>query len=292
MIIEANGAFDFKQSYRYMAEQDDCLYEVQDGRVRKAECIAGKKVLFELSDAANGVCVTTLLNEGVSEEQLVQYVEEWLDLNYDLEAFYQNVSQDRRISPYMHQLYGFRMVSYIEVSNAFLWAVLGQQITMSFAYILKRRVVEYFDHHIMFNGVKYLMMPSAGEIASLSIETFREMQVSTRKAEYLKGIMSYISEGVLSKENLLQYQSYDEVLKFLVSFRGVGPWSANTVLMRSLKYRNAIPIGDAGLKNVLKEIDDIDKPSIQYVEEEMKQYGDYGMYATVYLWEILKLLKT
>lgn len=290
MIIRANGAYDFEKSYQYMKRQDDCLYEVLDGKIRKAEIIEGHEVLFELSYISDGVKVNPLVNTGATEQAILQYVEEWLDLSYHLEDFYQVAADDARLASYLEQLYGFRMVGYVDISNAFLWAILGQQINMGFAYILKRRIIEYFDHHIVFDGIKYLMMPSAKEISSLSVETLHEMQISRRKAEYIISIMSYIEDGTLSKDNLLSHDSYDDVVKFLVSFRGIGPWSANTVLLRSLKYREAVPIGDAGLKNVFAKLDGIEKPSIQYVKEAMKKYGEHGMYATVYLWEINSLL--
>lgn len=287
MKIQANGAFDFQQSYQYMQRQNDCLYEVSGGKIRKAERLEGNKVLFEVTGRPDGVEVQILLNEGVSDEAVRKYVTEWLDLDYDVAGFYEWAEHDIRLKDHIKKLSGFRMTGYPDITDAFLWSVLGQQITMHFAYILKKRVIEYFNHHVIFEGNKYLMMPTAGEIASLSVEVLREMQVSTRKAEYIKNIMAEIDKGVLSKENLLKYQSYDDVLKFLTSFRGIGPWSANVVLMRCLKYRNAVPIGDAGLKNVLKITDDIEKPSVKYVEEEMRHYGGYGMYATVYLWEML-----
>lgn len=290
MIIRANGAYDFEKSYQYMKRQDDCLYEVLDGKIRKAEMIEGHEVLLELSYIPNGVKVVPLVNTGATEEAILQYVEEWLDLSYHLDDFYQVAKEDAKLAPYLEQLHGFRMVGYVDISNAFLWAILGQQINMSFAYILKRRIIEYFDHHITFDGIKYLIMPTPKEMSSLPVETLHEMQISRRKAEYIISIMSYIEDGTLSKDDLLSYDSYDDVVNFLVSFRGIGPWSANTVLMRSLKYREAVPVGDAGLKNVFAKIDGIEKPSIQYVKEAMKSYGEYGMYATVYLWEINNLL--
>lgn len=288
MIIAANGPFDFSFTYDYMSRQDDCLYDVSDGRIRKAEIINGKRVLFDIYRNDAGVEVEVLMNDGVSDRAVRDYVIDWLDLSYDLDDFYRFAKTDTRLSPVVDGLYGFRMVGKVSIIDAFLWAILGQQITKSFAYVLKRRVIEYFNHHINYGGGKYYLMPAPNELSRLSIDTLRGMQVSNRKAEYIIDIMSHIGEGTISKDGLLAYESYDEVLDFLVSFRGIGPWSANTILMRTLKYRNAVPIGDAGIKNALMKTDDLDaRPSKAYIERETLKYGSYGMYATVYLWEVL-----
>lgn len=288
MIIAANGPFDFSFTYDYMSRQDDCLYDVSDGRIRKAEIINGKRVLFDIYRNDDGVEVEVLMNDGVSDRAVRDYVIDWLDLSYDLDDFYRFAKTDTRLSPVVDGLYGFRMVGKVSIVEAFLWAILGQQITKSFAYVLKRRVIEYFNHHINYDGGKYYLMPAPRELSHLSIDTLRGMQVSNRKAEYIIDIMSHIGEGTISKDGLLAYESYDEVLDFLVSFRGIGPWSANTILMRTLKYRNAVPIGDAGIKNALMKTDDLEaRPSKPYIERETLKYGSYGMYATVYLWEVL-----
>lgn len=288
MIVEADGPFDFKKTYNYMKQQDDCLYNVVDETVRKAAVINGYKVLFEVTGAPCGANVEVLVNEGADESDIQNYVRDWFDLAYDLNDFYAHVENDDRLSPHLNTLYGFRMLAYVDIADAFMWAVLGQQINMKFAYVLKRRVIEHFNRHVLYEDVKYYLMPSAEELAALPTETFRDMQISTRKAEYLKGVMAEIDKGPLSKKSLLKFDSYDEVLKFMTSHRGIGPWSANTVLMRSLKYRNAVPVGDAGLKNVFIKTDSIEKPSTAYVEKEMRRYGRHSMYATVYLWETLK----
>ena len=287
--IRANGPYRFDETLDYMKKQDDCLYKIIDDEIYKAEWFRGKKVLMKLSaSAGGGVNVETLVNDGVSSDEIKHYCEEWLDLDYDLESFYQFAKGDKRLSGLINRHYGYRMVGKVDIADAFLWSILGQQITMSFAYVLKRRVIEYCGHFIEYKGEKFYLMPEAGEIAAIDSEVLRGMQISTRKTEYIKGVLGSVESGELSKTYLETFDDYDEVFRHLTSFRGIGPWSANTVLMRALKFRNAVPIGDAGIKNAIRLVDGMDAaPSKQYVNEITDEWGRFGMYGTLYMWGAL-----
>lgn len=289
MEIRANGPYRFDETLDYMKKQDDCLYKIIDDEIYKAEWFRGKKVLMKLSaSAGGGVNVETLVNDGVSSDEIKHYCEEWLDLDYDLESFYQFAKGDKRLSGLINRHYGYRMVGKVDIADAFLWSILGQQITMSFAYVLKRRVIEYCGHFIEYKGEKFYLMPEAGEIAAIDSEVLRGMQISTRKTEYIKGVLGSVESGELSKTYLETFDDYDEVFRHLTSFRGIGPWSANTVLMRALKFRNAVPIGDAGIKNAIRLVDGMDAaPSKQYVNEITDEWGRFGMYGTLYMWGAL-----
>lgn len=289
MEITANGPYRFSETLDYMKKQDDCLFKVIDDEIYKAELFDGKKVLMKLSaSAGSGVDIETLVNDGVGAEEIEKYCEEWLDLDYELDEFYQFAKGDKRLSGLIDAHYGYRMVGKVDITDAFLWSILGQQITKSFAYVLKRRVIEYCGHYIEYEGEKFYLMPDAGEIAAIDSEVLREMQISTRKTEYIKGVLASVASGELSKSYLESFGDYDEVFKHLTSFRGIGPWSANTVLMRALRFRNAVPIGDAGIKNAIKHVDDLDAaPSKEYINEITDEWGRFGMYGTLYMWSAL-----
>ena len=289
MRIEANGPFNYTMTYDFMAKQDDCLYEAHEGKLRRAVHIDGKAVLFEVtSHSKDAVAVDILYNEGAKEGHIRKYVVDWLDLDYDLEAFYRFAAADPRLSQIIGERTGYRMTCKPDIMEALMWAVLGQQINMAFAYILKRRIVEHFGHHVEYEGRKYWLMPTSEELSSLDAETLRDMQVSYRKAEYLGLCAAGVKNGELSKGKLLAMGDYDAVLKYMTSFKGIGPWSANTVLMRTLKYRNAVPIGDAGLRNAIRLTDGLEeRPDKAYIISVIEGWGGYGAYATLYMWHIL-----
>ncbi|GAB3059432.1 DNA-3-methyladenine glycosylase family protein [Salinicoccus sesuvii] len=289
MIIKASGPFDYALNYAFMDQQDDCLYRTHNNVIRKAIQLHGNAVLLEVkAGPKDAVEVDVLVNDGVEETDIEDYVVEWLDLDYDMAAFYDFANHDPRLRGIVEELYGYRMIGTPDIMEGLTWAILGQQINMQFAFVLKRRLVEYFNHYVEFEEEKYWIMPSPAEILSLDIESMRKMQISYRKAEYLHRCAEGIQKSTLSKTNLQQMGSYEIVLEHLISVKGIGPWSANTVLMRTLKFRNAVPIGDAGLRNAIKITDNLDeKPSADYIRSVTDEWGDNGAYATIYMWRIL-----
>ncbi|CAM4279553.1 DNA-3-methyladenine glycosylase family protein [Lacicoccus alkaliphilus] len=289
MEIKARGPYSFEETLRYMKRQDDCLYTVKNDAVYKAERFGGRKVLMKLTAGEkNGVRVEVLLNEGAALEEIREYCIEWLDLDYNLEAFYAFARKDARLRRVVEKRHGYRMVGKVDIVDAFLWAILGQQINMAFAYVLKRRIIEHHDHHVEYEGGKYPLLPSAAEIAAMRGEVLRGMQISGRKTEYIHSVMHSVDAGELSKSHLRTFDEYDGMLKYMTGYRGIGPWSANTVLMRTLKCRNAVPVGDAGIKNALRHVDGMDAaPSRAYIDKVTGAWGDFGMYGTLYMWEML-----
>lgn len=160
MEIKARGPYSFEETLRYMKRQDDCLYTVKNDAVYKAESFGGHKVLMKLTAGAeDSVQIEVSFNEGASSEDIRDYCIEWLDLGYDLESFYEFACGDQRLGRMVEKRHGYRMVGKVDITDAFLWAILGQQITMSFAYVLKRRVVEYCGHHLEYEGERFLLAP-------------------------------------------------------------------------------------------------------------------------------------
>ncbi|WP_017549395.1 DNA-3-methyladenine glycosylase family protein [Salinicoccus carnicancri] len=290
MILRANGPFDFGVMYDFMERQDDCLYQTRGGKVRRAEIFGGRRVLFEVSESAepDGLEVEILHDEGAGECVVSEYVADWFDLDYDLERFYAFARRDGRFEAVTGEYYGFRMLAYVNVTDVLVWSIIGQQINMKFAFELKRRLVEYFGHFIEYEGEKYWIMPSAGELLTLTVEDMREMQISRRKAEYILNCAEGVENGSLSKEYLQSFDSYSGAKTHLTGVRGIGPWSANVVLMRTVKFRHAVPVGDAGLRNALKITDGLDgKPGAEYIEDIISWWGQFGAYATLYMWRVL-----
>jgi len=223
----------------------------------------------------------------VEKEALVAYICEWLDLNRDLTSFYKMARQDPLLKEVVERFPGLRLVGVPDLFEALCWAVLGQQINLNFAYSLKRKFVESFEESITYKGRKYWAFPSYEKLANLSVEDLAVIKMTGRKSEYILGIAKLMSEGELSKEKLQQIKDFNHVEKELISIRGIGPWTANYVLMRCLRYPEAFPIADVGLMNAIKYQLRMDrKPSSEEILKLSSGWTGWEAYATFYLWRV------
>jgi len=112
--------------------------------------------------------------------------------------------------------------------------------------------------------------------------------MTTRKCEYLIGIAKLITERKLLKEDLLQTQDVKVAEKQLTAIHGIGPWTANYVLMRCLRFPSAFPIDDVGLHNAIKFITGSEnKPTKNEIKDFAANWANWESYATFYLWRVL-----
>ncbi|WP_272493171.1 DNA-3-methyladenine glycosylase family protein [Sporosarcina cyprini] len=290
--IPVPSEFSFDQNMKYLIDAgNECMYEVEDSHIRRALSIPGEAPVFiDISDAgADGLLVQIWGAADDATLQKVQhYVTDWFDLETDLRPFYAMAQEDRYLSKAIEQFYGLRNMGIPDFFEAVSWGIIGQQINLAFAFTLKRRFVETFGSSIEWEGKRYWLFPTPETIAALSVEELVPLQMTQRKSEYLIGVARLIVEGTLSKEVVQAAGSYKEAEKMLTSVRGIGPWTANYVLMRCLRSPNAFPLADVGLLNAIKYLDNLDeKPSREELLRLAVPWADWESYATFYLWRFL-----
>lgn len=287
--------FNYAVNLGYLSRSpNEVMFHIRDGKIYRRIPVGQGHPLIEVSgDDPEFLNVRLLENRApqLQEEEseaLVRYVRDWFDLNLDLSPFYLMADNDPILQKVVPAFYGLRNIGIDDLFEALCWGILGQQINLAFAYTLKRRFVESFGQDILHDGVRCWTFPTPGEIASLATADLTALQITGKKAEYLIGVAELIAEGKMSKQALLDTGDCKEAEKKLVSIRGIGPWTANYVLMRCLRFPSAFPIDDVGLHNAIKAVLGMDhKPSVQQIRQLSAGWRNWEAYATFYLWRHL-----
>ncbi|KKO52416.1 DNA-3-methyladenine glycosylase family protein [Paenibacillus sp. DMB20] len=288
--------FSFSQNLNYLADAaGECLYRIQDNALYKALPIGEQIYVAKICEAPEspGMLVISFLGgtypEQPSEREAVaSYVRDWFDLNADLGAFYEMAGRDPLLKATVDAFYGLRSMGIPDLFEAICWGILGQQINLSFAFTLKRRLVEAYGKNVTLEGETYHVFPTPETIAALSVLEMEELRMTVKKREYLIGVAKLLMEGELSKEALLQMGDHQKIEKKLVGIRGIGPWTANYVLMRCLRIPTAFPIDDVGLQNAVKHALGLEqKPTRQELLKLAAGWKNWESYATFYLWRLL-----
>lgn len=96
-----------------------------------------------------------------------------------------------------------------------------------------------------------------------------------------------MASGELSREKLMK-MNFKDAEKNLIKIRGIGPWTANYVLMRCLRFPTAFPIDDVCLIRSIKILRNMNrKPTIDEILEISFSWKKWESYATFYLWRVL-----
>lgn len=289
--IPVPAEFDFSVNLDYLSRSpDESLYRIRDGRLYKTIPVGSSAVFFEVGAEPGFLLVRPLDDEPWSDEterEVAAYTREWFDLDNDLSPFYELASRDPILHGVVPRLHGLRNMGIPDLFEALCWGIIGQQINLAFAYTLKRRFVETFGRQVRRGDVDCWLFPEPRDIAGLDVGDITALKMTTKKAEYLIGVARLIADGELGRERLLE-GDIRSAEKKLVSIRGIGPWTANYVLMRCLRYPSAFPIDDVGLHNAIKAVlQEEQKPTVARIKELAVGWQGWEAYATFYLWRVL-----
>ncbi|HXN35968.1 MAG TPA: Ada metal-binding domain-containing protein [Opitutaceae bacterium] len=178
---------------------------------------------------------------------------------------------------------GLRLSQTPSVMDGLLWCIIGQQINLPFACVLKRRLVENLGTRLP-GGLYSLPAPEA--IARLDPADLRPWQYSRQKAEYLIGAARLVAGGKLDLSALAS-MSATRAERTLLSVRGLGPWSVNYLMMRSLGFADCVPIGDTGVTSGLKALFKLEeRPDADATRRLMAVFSPHRSLATAHLWQL------
>ncbi|MFF2533803.1 DNA-3-methyladenine glycosylase 2 [Brevibacillus sp. NPDC058079] len=293
IILSVPTEFSFTQNLQYLSRaSNECMFHIQNGHLYKAIPMEQDPQVVEIhADNDQGLTVRFLSPSLPTEKvriEVARYVRDWFDLDRDLVPFYELAAGDALLQQAVEKFYGLRTMGIPDLFEALSWGIIGQQINLTYAYTLKRRLVETFGRRVEFEGETYWLFPTAEKIAGLTVADLDGLRMTTKKCEYLIDVAQLIVEGKLSKELLWDGGDYQTAEKRLTSIRGIGPWTANYVLMRCLRIPSAFPIDDVGLHNAIKFLLGKEKkPTKAEIRELSKAWTNWESYATFYLWRFL-----
>jgi AraC family transcriptional regulator, regulatory protein of adaptative response / DNA-3-methyladenine glycosylase II len=208
-----------------------------------------------------------------------------LGLNRDPKPFERHVSVSPALAPLVAGRRGLRILQTPDPFDGLVWAIVGQQINLAFAFTLRRRLVERTGAR-MAGG--FFAPPTAETVANLEIEDLTKEQFSRRKAEYLIGAARRIVAGELDLGRLAAAPA-EEVETELLAVRGLGPWSAHYLMMRAFGFEDCVPVGDSGLvRGLMKFFHLPERPGIAATQELMQPFAPYRSWATFHLWQSLR----
>lgn len=126
---------------------------------------------------------------------------------------------------------------------------------------------------------------SPENIEKIEIEDIQKCGMSTRKAEYIKGISEASDGGTIDFENLYKLND-KEFIKEITKLKGVGIWTAEMILIHSLERENVLSYSDLGIRRGIEKLYGMEKISKKEFKFFQEKYSPYGTVASIYLWEI------
>jgi DNA-3-methyladenine glycosylase II len=289
MTLSSPSLFSFSECLWFLDRGfDECTHRVANGRVRKLFEVDSRKILLEIRHSGESLEGKLLKGVVTDNTELKQIITHWFDLDRHLPPFYELLKKDQDLAFLAQKYEGLRLMAIPCLFETICWSIIGQQINLPFAYKIKRALVEHFGEYCEYENQKYYLFPKPEVIQNADLEVLKVIKLSRQKIDYLLHLAYAFTKGDLSLEKLKSYGTHQEMLKFLMSFRGIGEWTAQYTLMKCLKISQAVPYGDAGLNQALFRLKNIPKKhNRSQLESLFAQYPDWEAYLVFYLWRYL-----
>ena len=290
--IAYGGPFHVAQTLRYLGRDPENLAERVDGSsYRRLFPVGGRNVPATLILGKNG-CRVELGDalDPAGKLALHCIVVRGLGLDQPLRAFYRHVRGHAVMEPLIKSLRGVTVPQVPSLWEGLCWAIIGQQINLSFAYRLRNRLIALCSGARAPYCPPY-PFPTPEQVLKIPPPAWREAQFSRQKTDYLIGLARMYTDGRLCEQTLRDAPD-EAVESTLRAIRGLGSWSVAYGLLRAFGRIDALPVGDAGLRTALMRHYNLPAPpdSKQQVAL-MESCRPYRGLATYYLWKSLDRLR-
>lgn len=177
---------------------------------------------------------------------------------------------------------GLRIPLIPSAFDALAWAIVGQQVNVSFASSLRRELIVIAGERVG----DMIVHPTPQAVANLDSSALTSRRFSRSKAQYLIGAAQAISAGRLDIESLRDGSAV-EAEDLLTAQHGIGTWTARYVLLRT-GFADAAPVGDSGLATALERVYNLaERPDAVKSAQLMAKYAPWRSLASVHLWASL-----
>ena len=246
--------------------------EVSPERLRKGVLLDGVPVVLDIALSPASASCTVHADGKLSkaaQEQAREAVLNILGLRIDPEPFSAFAARDKMFGPLTRAQPGLRIVQSATVFEALTWAIIGQQINLSFAISLRRTFILQAGRR---HSSGLWCYPAAADAARLQIDDLTSRKFSRAKAETLLRLAHLVADGELLLD-VTPANSIEQISAALLAVKGIGPWTVNYGLLRGYGYADCSLHGDVAIRAALQALLGEDtKPDMARTEKILAQY--------------------
>lgn len=207
-----------------------------------------------------------------------------LSLDVDGSGFPEVEKRDQIVGKLQERYPGLRPVCFNSPYEAAAWAIIGHRIRIVQAAKVKARMAEELGPAVDVGGETRHAFPAPSRLARL--EGFPGL--FGRKAEYLRALGREAIEGKLDAA-YLRLLPVEEALEELVELPGIGPFSAELILLRGAGEPDYLPTKEPRLPRAVAMAYQLDEPPpLETLSVMAERWRPYRTWVTVHLRAMLE----
>ncbi len=206
-------------------------------------------------------------------------------LDHPIEQFYLQLRHEPVLSSCARDFRGLRLPRDSGLFEALVHSVIGQQLSVSAANTIRRRLVESAGTLREVDGVSVPWVPGPRRFRSMGARRLRACGLSSAKVRTILGLAERETAGAFRGSSWNRAPAARAVER-LDREPGVGRWTAENALLRGVGRTDLFVAGDLGVRTALAAYGVVPRnaPESEARDWADRHYPGWGSYATLYLW--------
>jgi AraC family transcriptional regulator of adaptative response / DNA-3-methyladenine glycosylase II len=199
------------------------------------------------------------------------------DLDARPDVIAARLRRDRRLARAVTAHPGLRVPGAFDTFEIGVRAILGQQVTVRGASTLASRLVEQYGDPIETPHVALRRLtPPAERLAEVDVDRIVRLGIVSTRARGIVAFARAYQSGALRLDGLHRHP--EDVVSSLVAQPGIGPWTAQYIAMRALRWPDAFPKEDQAIRQALGGM------TAAEAEAASQTWRPWRSYAVMHLW--------
>lgn len=228
---------------------------ITDNLLQKGLLWQGMPACLELR-LLDGQAEVTLQIDGTPDRDhgdtaLMRMARRMLGLTQNVEAFEAQHGEHALLAPLLAAQRGLRVPVAATPFEALSWAITGQQISVSAAVSIRRRLIARAGSR---HSSGLYCHPDAAQLAVLDEVDLQQAGFSRGKTRTLLEISRRVAEQQLPLDDWADAPPVDEIRAALAQAWGIGPWTINYTLLRGFAHLDGSLHGDVAVRRKLEQL--------------------------------------
>jgi DNA-3-methyladenine glycosylase II len=282
---------DLPQDYRrqdvfnFHGRDAEGLAERIEGQcIRKGVMVDGVPTVLAIDLGARpGQALCTVDADGApAPAQIDDILLNVLGLRIAPEPFEAAVREDPLFAPLVARERGLRVIQSATIFEALSWAIIGQQINLSFAIALRRSFISLAGRA---HPDGLWCYPEASDAARLDLEDLTSRKFSRARSRAPSSARRARRSRVSA---LARDADLPTVSERLLAVKGIGPWTVNYALLRGYGFADCSLEGDVAVRTAIgRLLGAEERPNLAEAAAFLETYRPHRTMAAAHLWASL-----
>lgn len=210
---------------------------------------------------------------------LLSRVRDLFDLNARPDIIGKQLSKDKRLGALVRRTPGMRVPGAFSGFEIGLRAIIGQQVTVMSATTIACRFVEALGESCITPYPELnRLTPEAARVVKASVDDIAKLGIVSVRSKSIIALAQAEVSGEIPLDSGV-HQNPEQTIKRLTALPGIGQWTAHYIAMRALRWPDAFPQEDTGVRNNLGGV------SGKQAAEMSQAWRPWRSYAVLHIWK-------